>query len=131
MELNVICPIIIAFSGFPIGMLLAKISPEEMKTGQKYFNLIKSFLIAFTLFFFLQYYQINIIIVIVASIIIFLLNLYLRINVFIFYALFALILYFTQSNMFYFAIISSLIFLFGLPSGSLKIKLVKKFKDKK
>ena len=126
MELNVILSIIIAFLGFPIGILLAKISPEEMKTGKKYFRLIESFLIAFIFFFFLQSYSINIFLTILLTPIIFLTLLYLRINVLIIYGLFVIMLYLGQNNLFYLAIISSLVFLFGLPAGSLKVKLLKK-----
>ncbi|MCK5107338.1 MAG: hypothetical protein KAQ83_01305 [Nanoarchaeota archaeon] len=128
MELNVILIMVIAILGYPIGRILAKISPEEMPTGKKYFHLIKSFMLAFILFFFLYYYQINIYLIVICSVIIFLLNLYVRINSLIFYPFFIVGLYLVQNNMFSLATISSLIFLFGLPAGSLGLKIKNKRK---
>ncbi len=119
---------VIAILGYPIGRILAKISPEEMPTGKKYFHLIKSFMLAFILFFFLYYYQINIYLIVICSVIIFLLNLYVRINSLIFYPFFIVGLYLVQNNMFSLATISSLIFLFGLPAGSLGLKIKNKRK---
>jgi hypothetical protein len=120
--------VLIAFLGFPFGILLAKISPEEMKKGKKYFKLIQSFIIALIIFIFLYQY-LNIIISIIISVLFFLITIYLRVNHKIFYILFVFLLY--LSNKTNIAFLCSLIFLFGIVSGSIFPKIKRnKFQTK-
>ena len=44
--LNIILGLVLAFSGFPIGTLLAKIAKEEIQKGRKYFQWMQWTLVA-------------------------------------------------------------------------------------
>ena len=128
MELiNHILTIIIAFLGFPIGILLAKISPEEIKTGKKYFKIIQTILLVFILFFLLDFLKLNIFITIIITSFVFLLSFYWSRNKsFLFYLLFPLVIYFSKINLKLFALQASIIFVFGLATGSLVVKVKNK-----
>lgn len=132
MELiNYILTIIISFLGFPLGILLAKISPEEIKTGKKYFKIIQTTLLIFILFFLLDFFKLNLFITILVTSFVFLLSFYWSKNKsFLFYLLFPLVIYFSKINLKLFALQASLIFVFGLVTGSLSVKIKnKKFKS--
>ena len=97
---------LIAFAGQFIGYLIAKSAKEEIKPGKLYFNLLKNILLLIIISFSI-YYQFNIL-----------------------YLIFGLILgLIIKKEYFYFGLISnsllfsSLIFIYGLPYGTLnKIK---------
>jgi len=127
--MNLLIPFIV-FLGFPIGILLSKLSPEEMKTGKKYFHLIQNFILVFILFFIFNYYNINIFLIILTTIIIFSLSFYWE-NTYkstIIYIILAIILYLSSKNTQLFAIESSLMFIFGIPTGSSYYKIKKPLK---
>jgi hypothetical protein len=118
---------IIAFLGFPIGLFLSFVSPEEMKSGKKYFELIQHLLLVFILFFIFDYYSFQLIISIIITITVFLGVFYWHNDYksIIFYLILAVLLYFSSKNLSLFALESSLIFMYGVPTGSL-IKCRKK-----
>jgi hypothetical protein len=112
---------IISFLGFPFGLLLSILSPEEMKSGKKYFELIQNLLLTFILFFIFDYYLFPLLLSIVLTITVFL-------SVFcwksknkgpFFYSSLAILLFLSSKNTALFAMESSLIFLYGIPTGSL------------
>ena len=118
---------IIAFLGFPFGLFLSFLSPEEMKPGEKYFRLIQNLLLVFILFFILDYYSSPLIVSIMITTLFFLGVFYWRnkhksITL---YIILAVLLFLSSDNSSLFALESSLIFMYGLPSGSL-IKCKKK-----
>jgi len=128
MELiNYILTIIISFLGFPLGILLAKISPEEIKTGKKYFKIIQTTLLIFILFFLLDFFKLNLFITILVTSFVFLLSFYWSKNKsFLFYLLFPLVIYFSKINLKLFALQASLIFIFSLVTGSLAVEVKNK-----
>jgi len=127
--MNLLIPLIV-FLGFPIGIFLSKLSPEEMKTGKKYFHLIQNFLLVFILFFIFNYYNINILLIILTTIVIFSLSFYWE-NTYkstIIYLILAIILFLSSKNTQLFEIESSLMFIFGIPTGSSYYKIKKPLK---
>ncbi|MEA3378649.1 MAG: hypothetical protein U9Q69_03325 [Nanoarchaeota archaeon] len=103
---------IIAFLGFIVGVIFTRLCAEEIKPGKKYFDIIQKcliFIIAVLIFYFSGF---NIIFLIGG----FLLGWFLAFDFF--YLGLALAVCFYISKTFIF-IISSLIFVWGLPKGSL------------
>ena len=118
--LQVLAPII-AFLGFPLGLFLSFVSPEEMKPGKKYFELIQNLLLVFILFFVFDYYTLPLIISIILTVTVFLVVFYWqnKHKSIILYLILAVLLYLSSNNPSLFALESSLIFMYGLPAGSL------------
>ena len=112
---------IIAFLGFPFGLFLSFVSPEEMKPGKKYFKLFQNLLLIFILFFVFDYYTIPLIISIILTVTAFLVVFYWqnKHKSLILYLILAVLLYLSSNNPSLFALESSLIFMYGLPAGSL------------
>ena len=118
---------IISFLGFPFGLFLSFVSPEEMNPGKKYFKLLQNLLLVLILFFIFNYYSLPLIASILITITVFLgvfcwQNKYKSI---ILYLILAVLLYLSSKNPLLFALESSLIFMYGVPAGSL-IKYRKK-----
>ena len=118
---------IIAFLGFPIGLFLSFLSPEEMKPGKKYFKLLQNLLLVFILFFVFDYYAIPLLISIVLTVAVFLGVFYWqnKHKSVILYLILAVLIYLSSKDTSLFAIESSLIFIYGIPAGSL-LKFKKK-----
>ena len=120
---------IISFLGLLVGIILIKLAPEEQKPGKKYFILIKKIILFLIIALFFIYLKINLIILFLLLIItlIMLANkkitlessllVYLMLGVF-----------FSLSSKFIdlFIIESTLIFLYGIPTASIAIKVKKK-----
>lgn len=129
--INYVLSVIVVFLGLIIGIIIAKYTKEELQTGKKYFTLLQKlflFIISLLLLFF---FKLNIIYIIILSIlfIIFLFFIKLKKNI-IMYNLLAIVLFISSSKEIYFIYISSLIFLYGIPTGTLfyyKKGNVKKF----
>ena len=121
MTLNYLLAPIITFLGFPIGLLLSFVSPEEMKSGRKYFKLLQNLLLVFILFFVFDYYMLPLIISLIITISVFL-GIFCwqsKYKSIIIYIILAVLLYFSSANTSLFALESSLIFIYGIPTGSL------------
>ena len=112
---------IIAFLGFPIGVFLSFLSPEEMNPGKKYFKLLQNILLVLILFFVFDYYAISLVISIILTVAVFLGVFYWqnKHKGIIIYLILAVLLYISSNDISLFAIESSLIFMYGLPAGSL------------
>ena len=110
--------ILIALTGFVFGIILALIAPEETKPGEKYLLLGKHFLLALILIFSLYYRQE--IYVILPIIIYLFLYIFLIRKLFwgdlVNYGFLIFIFFINLKNA---IVISSLIFLYGLPAGTL------------
>ena len=109
---------IVSFLGLATGVVLAFISPEEMPTGRKFFPLLQRVvLVAIAAIFislFVKNHFVRIPLYIVA---ILLLNI--RLNPRIAYPLLAFPFFFSSANPNAFMTIAVLIFVYGLPTGSL------------
>jgi len=120
---------IIAYLGLLLGVILIRLAPEEQKPGKTYFILLKKILFFIIIVTILFIYKVNIIVttlILVFTIILILnkkINLEKSNRVYFFLG----IIYYLSSNFFNLFIIESvLIFLFGIPTSSLIIKIKKK-----
>lgn len=116
---------LVSYSGLLIGILLAKIAPEEQKPLEKYFifsrKLLLSAIFVFLVFYFFNNYA-NLVISIIYVVFLFFIEY--RINdslkkSIIVYQLLGIIFFLSSKNANLFAIESSLVFLYGLPTASL------------
>ena len=116
---------IISFSGLIIGLMLIKIAPEEQKPLEKYL-MIASKALFFLIFAFLMFFYHNnaFYLLILAAYFIFLLVFEYKINdllkkSMLNYIIFGILFFLSSKNLNLFAIVSSLILLYGLPTASL------------
>lgn len=112
--------LIICFLGLFIGAVLALMAKEELKAGKKYFVLMQQILIMLIVFFVLFGFDVNIYVCALISFAALAVYyfLYSRIKTQSIYILLTLA-FFTSYLSEYFTIIASLIFIFGLPAGSM------------
>lgn len=118
------------FLGLIIGIILAYIAPEELKAGKKYFILLQNILLALILFLLLFFYKFNSRWSLVISLVLFL-SLYFYLNKnqkikYIDYAFLGIVFYLSSKNINLFLLESSLIFIYGLPTGSLLTNIKKR-----
>jgi len=119
--------LIITYLGLAAGIILSYIAKEEIRVGKKYLQLLQKLLLTLIVFFTLYVFSINLIVVIVISVVIVLLLLFIKnIHQQYVYALLGLFYWISSKNINFFIIISSLIFLYGFPTGSLMRKAEKK-----
>ena len=130
--LNNLAIVILSFAGFIAGMILSKIKSiqEELKPGKKYFIKLKNLLtslIGGVLF----YYNQGLLSAIIITLILFFILTKLKINSIIHYVLFAIVMIYSTSNKELLVITMSMIFIAGLPLGTLQIIQDKKIITKK
>ena len=115
---------LVAFLGVYIGALLAFFVPEETKHGQLYFRALQNSIIIGIIAVLMNYYKLPvygiIAMCIFGSLILYLLRKADVINQ-ITYFLMGIALYLPVSTKSVFAVIASLIFLYGLPTGSIYV----------
>ena len=118
---------LVSFSGLLVGILLAFTAKEELGPGKKYFILLQKLILLLVLVFLLNFFNVNIYL----RIIIYVLFIYLMIiNVKsqVIYPALGIVFFFSSKDINLFVINSTLIFLYGFPTGSL---FAKKFIKKK
>src|SRR3989344_8721789 len=118
--INNIITSLIVFSGLIFGAILALIAKEELKPGKRYFrifqNILFAIIAAITIYF---AYIVNIFLAMsVLGISLYVLFSGSRFADIMMYSKFAFIFYFTRNTEF-FILLSSLIFLYGFPAGTL------------
>lgn len=118
--LDYLLTLIICFLGLFIGAVLAFMAKDELKAGRKYFILMQQILIMLIVFFVLFSFDINIYVCTTIALLALIAYYYLhnRIKTQSIHILLT-VAFFTGYLNSYFAVIASLIFLFGLPTGSL------------
>lgn len=120
--LNYSLTAIICYLGLFIGFALAIIAKEELKAGKRYFILLQKIILLLVFIFLLIYIKIDYIIILLTLtfIIIHLLKNYFKFNESIYiYIILAIIFYLSSKILNLWVLESSLIFLYGLPTGSL------------
>ena len=116
---------IISFFGLLIGILLIRIAPEEQKPLEKYFFLLREILLLMIFIFAMFYYfkdYFNLMILIAYFIFILFIELNIRDLLkksIIIYSIFGILFFLSFRNTNLFAIESSLILLYGIPTASL------------
>jgi hypothetical protein len=136
--LNYFLTALISYIGLFAGMLLIFMGPEEKKPGEKYFRIMQDvvlFLVMFFLFFNLKlnYFWVSFLMVIVLLVLI-----WYRAkkidkveNQFVVYTLFGIVLHLSLINAEFLITEASLIFLYGMATGSLLTNSKKKFESVK
>ncbi len=116
---------VISFFGLLMGILLIKIAPEEQKPLEKYFILLRKILLLI-IFIFIMFYYSNAYLNLVVLIVYFLFLLFIEFKFndllkksIIIYATLGVLFFLSLSNSNLFAIESSLILLYGIPTASL------------
>ena len=120
--LNYSLTAVIAYLGLFVGFILAIMAKEELKAGKKYFLFLQKIILLLIFVFLLIYIDSNYILVLLllVFIIIYLLKRKRKFNELPYiYIILAVIFYLSSKNLDLFVIESSLIFLYGLPTGSL------------
>tara|TARA_Y100000310_G_C20271301_1_gene618156 strand:- start:88 stop:468 length:381 start_codon:yes stop_codon:yes gene_type:complete len=121
--------LIFSLTGIFFGYLLTRIAPEELKSGRKYFVLIKRILFilisVFVSFYFIQYVSLLVtLIFVVLFILVFVLQLKIKktwTELFPFVIFLSSVIFYSEQN--FYLVLSSLMFIYGLPVGSLLKKL--------
>jgi len=118
---------LIVFSGLILGVILAKVSPEEMKSGERYFKILKKITLTI-LIISLIFLAIPLFLELILGLVVGYIAALLLKRVYFFLGL-ALFLSFLTSIPDLILLFSSIVFIFGLPTGSLIASEVKKKKD--
>lgn len=127
--LNYSLAAIISYLGLFAGFILASMAKEELKAGKKYFIFLQKIILLLIFIFLLIYIDLNYIMVllILFFIAIYTLKRKKEFNELPYiYIVLSIIFYLSSKNLDLFVIESSLIFLYGLPTGSLMTKKSKK-----
>jgi len=127
--LNYSLTAVIAYLGLFIGFILAITAKEELKAGKKYFIFLQKVILLLIFIFLLLFIDLDYILVllILAFIIVAVLKRRTKFNELPYiYIILAVIFYLSSKKLNLFIIESSLIFLYGLPTGSLLTKRDKK-----
>lgn len=117
--LNYFLAFIFSILGLFAGMLLGYIAKEELNPGKKYLVLMQNVILIIAAILVLYSFQLNIFLFIFIGLIITLIFIYARPKTIIGYIIliFLVLLIFEKTNLF--LLTTSLLFLYGLPSGSL------------
>jgi hypothetical protein len=105
-------PIIIAYLGLYVGIFLGWLSPEEMKPGKKYFEILQRTLFALIGGVFLYLFTGSLIVALISVLLVFF-----PFHLFAIYLLFPLLFYYAPNIG-----LLALFFLYGLPAGSGMVK---------
>jgi len=126
MPINYFLSSIVCYFGLLLGIYLIKFAPEEQKPGAKYFVFMKKILLLLMIAFFLFFHKLNIILIFV---ILFLVSFVLSYKKAVLeksalvYFFLGIIFFFSSKIENLFIIESVLIFLYGVPTASLDVKL--------
>jgi len=124
--LNYSLTAIIAYLGLFIGFILAIIAKEEIKPGKKYFLFLQKIILLLIFVFLLIFIKLNYILalLILAFIIIYISKT--KNKMLYIYTILSIIFYLSSKKLNLFILESSLIFLYGVPAGTLLTKKNKK-----
>lgn len=127
--LNYSLAAIIAYLGLFVGFILAIIAKEELKAGKKYFLFLQRIILLLIFVFLLIFIKLSYILVllVLVFIMVYLLKRKKEFNELPYiYLILSIIFYLSSKKLDLFLIESSLIFLYGLPTGSLLTQKSKK-----
>ena len=122
--LTYICTLVFSFLGVYVGALLAYIAPDELKPGRMYFRALMNAILVLIPLFILYAYNANIFVLIllgaVASVFLYFTSETSPVNQIAYFAM-GIAFFFGTRTVDLFIIVSALIFLYGLPLGSLYV----------
>jgi hypothetical protein len=117
--LNYLLALIGSFSGLFVGMGLGYIAKEELKYGKKYFLWMQNIVLILAAIFVLYSFHLHIILFILIGLLATLAVIYFRPCIVIGYLILAVLFCLSIGNTNLFILTSSMVFLYGLPTGSL------------
>ncbi len=118
--INTILTLLIALSGFLVGLILKKIAEEEIKPGRIYFIWMQNILLILAIIFFTYSFNLNLLLLIGIGLIITGAVVLFRPKAIIGYPVLLILFILSIKNTNLLMIISSIIFLYGLPSAALQ-----------
>ncbi len=119
---------LVVYSGLLFGIILSLMAKEELKSGKKYFILVHNILLAFILFFILEYINANpfVILLLPLVFVIFLFKYTLTYSKsHVLYPILGGLFYIVSSNTNQFLLMSTLIFFYGVVVGTLQFDMKK------
>jgi len=124
----------LVYSGLFIGLILAFIAKEEIKPGRKYFVFLKKMVLSLVIVFLFVLHKLDYIIVLPALAIVLVYFYKVRVNKgfnedFLIYLILGAIFYSSYKNTNLFVIESSLMFLYGFPTGTLLVDFKSKWRS--
>lgn len=129
MQTNQILASTVAFLGLFAGTALAYFTKEELEEGKKYFLLMQKIILIIIFAIFLNYFNLNVYLKFFLYLVAILVVAFIELSHYVVYFLFLPVLLVTSKNAQIFAIEASLVFAYGLPTGSLLLyKKVEKLK---
>jgi len=120
---------LVVYLGLLIGIILSFMAKEELKDGRKYFILLHNIILAFVLFFILEFFNVNVFLALFLPLILIVVLFYFNEiykKSYVVYVLFGIVFYFSSKNINLLLIISSLILFYGFLISSLQINFKKK-----
>ncbi len=120
---------LVVYLGLLFGMVVSYLAKEELKDGKRYFVLLHNLILAFILFFILEFFRLNAYLALFLPLILVIALFYFKElykKSHIVYFLLGIVFYISSKNMNLLLIISSLILFYGFLIGSLQIN----FKEK-
>ncbi len=120
---------LVVYLGLLIGIILSFMAKEELKDGRKYFILLHNIILAFVLFFILEFFNVNVFLALFLPLILIIVLFYFNEiykKSYVVYVLFGIVFYFSSKNINLLLIISSLILFYGFLISSLQINFKKK-----
>ncbi len=120
---------LVVYSGLLFGMVVSYLAKEELKDGKRYFVLLHNIVLAFILFFVLEFFRVNVYLALflplVLVVVLFYFNEVYK-KSYMVYLLLGIVFYLSSKNINLLLIVSSLILFYGFLIGSLQVN----FKEK-
>jgi hypothetical protein len=123
---NYFLGLVIIFAGLIVGMILGFIAKEELKPGKKYLSLLQKFILAAVFIIAIIYSPHIALKTVLAGILVYLFIFKFSFNDIFTYGIFGFLFYVFINNLNLTLLLSSLMFLHGLPIGSLMTEEMKK-----
>ena len=117
--LNYLLALVFSFSGIFIGMFLGYIAKEELKPGKQYFLWMQNIVLILSVIFVLYSFHFNVVLFVITGLVITLGIINFNPNGIMGYVFLAILIFLSIGNTNLFILTSSMVFLYGLPTGSL------------
>ena len=117
--LNYLLALAASFSGIFVGMFLGYITKEELKPGKQYFLWMQNIVLILSVIFVLYSFHFNVVLFVITGLVITLGIINFNPNGIMGYVFLAILIFLSIGNTNLFILTSSMVFLYGLPTGSL------------
>jgi hypothetical protein len=117
--LNYLLALVASFSGIFVGMFLGYIAKEELKPGKQYFLWMQNIILILSGIFVLYSFHFNVVLFVITGLVITLGIINFSPDGIMGYVFLAILVFLSIGNTNLFILTSSMVFLYGLPAGSL------------